>query len=118
MTNTFAVRATTTVIGLLIVGMAVFGGGQLVQNTTPVQKGERFEVAPVPREADREALRAAARSFSAAFAKGDAKAAASHWTEQGEYEDQSGDVLRGRVAIESAFSNFFKEKKPAKMEIQ
>src|SRR5262245_47084156 len=121
MTNRLASLVTPTVIGFLIIGTALFGGSQLARYTRPVQKGERPELATVPdavREADREAIRAAARSFSEAFAKGDAKASASHWTELGVYEDQSGEVLRGRTAIESAFSDFFKEKNPRKMEIQ
>src|SRR5258708_2885455 len=56
-----------------------------------------------PREADRQAIRQASRAFSAAFDKRDAKAVAAFWTEQGEYQEESGDVVRGHAAIEKAF---------------
>jgi uncharacterized protein (TIGR02246 family) len=60
-------------------------------------------------EADREAIRRQSRDFVQAFAKGDAKAVASSWTEQGEYYDDAGTALRGRAEIEKEFAQFFKD---------
>src|SRR5271157_6377883 len=70
------------------------------------------------READREAILQSAREFSAAFEKGDAKAVAALWTEQGEYESDDGTILRGRAAIEAAFAAHFKVRPAEKMEIK
>src|SRR5262249_59933625 len=39
-----------------------------------------------------------AKAFAAAFDKGDAKALAEFWTEDGDYTDQSGKRLEGRAA--------------------
>src|SRR5262249_10117642 len=60
------------------------------------------------READREAIRKSAYDFVQAFEKGDAKAIAALWTEQGEYHDESGEMLHGRAAIEKAYAEHFK----------
>jgi len=62
---------------------------------------------PTTRSADEEAIRAQAKEFCAAFAQGDARAVAAFWTEQGEYQDES-ETLRGRDAIEKAYSEHFK----------
>src|SRR4029450_12487203 len=61
------------------------------------------------RAADREAIRRQSGDFVQAFAKGDAKAVAASWTEQGEYYDDTGTALRGRAEIEQEFAQFFKE---------
>jgi uncharacterized protein (TIGR02246 family) len=66
---------------------------------------------------DREAILKSSRDFAQAFAKGDAKAIASFWTENGEYHDESGEVVRGRDAIEKAFAEFFKDKPSTKVEV-
>jgi uncharacterized protein (TIGR02246 family) len=70
------------------------------------------------RDADREAILQSAHDFTAAFEKGDAKAVAALWTEQGEYESDDGTILRGRTAIESAFAAHFKGRPAEKMEIK
>jgi uncharacterized protein (TIGR02246 family) len=71
-----------------------------------------------PRRAgDEQAVRAASRDFVAAFNKGDAKAVAALWTEQGECHDAAGEPIRGRAAIEQAFAEFFKENPKAKIEV-
>src|SRR5262245_11728789 len=61
------------------------------------------------RAADRAAIQAASREFAAAFNKGDAKAVAALWTEQGECYDAAGEPILGRAAIEQAFAEFFKD---------
>lgn len=42
-----------------------------------------------------------AREFIAAFEKGDAKAVAAFWTDNGDYVDQTGREFKGRAAIQS-----------------
>src|SRR5271157_1383554 len=61
--------------GFFGTGLWVAGGPQA--KDAPVSEGSS-------READREAILQSARDFTAAFEKGDAKAVAALWTEQGE----------------------------------
>src|SRR5579872_1082373 len=68
-------------------------------------------------EAARDAIRKSAKDFEKAFEKGDAKAAAALWTEDGEYYDDSGIELHGRAAIEKAYAELFKERPNGKVEI-
>jgi uncharacterized protein (TIGR02246 family) len=58
-----------------------------------------------------------AEGFVAAFHKGDAKALAAHWTPDGDYTDQTGRTLKGREAIEKAFSGMFAEHKGLKVRV-
>jgi uncharacterized protein (TIGR02246 family) len=67
---------------------------------------------------DEEAIRKAARDFSAAVAKGDAKAIAALWAESGEFEDDVGQVLRGREAIEKSYTEMFKEQPGGKLDVK
>jgi uncharacterized protein (TIGR02246 family) len=66
---------------------------------------------------DEAAMHKNAEAFVEAFQKGDAKAVAAFWTEDGEYTDKTGRKLKGRKAIEKAFTNFFKENKDLKARI-
>ena len=66
---------------------------------------------------DKEAIAKCAEAFLDAFHKGDAKALAAFWTDGGEYYDDSGVELRGRAAIEKAYTELFKEKPKGKIEI-
>src|SRR5258708_38405417 len=50
------------------------------------------------------ALLKCANKFVDAFHKGDAKALAAHWTPHGDSTDPPGKTLKGREAIEQAFS--------------
>ena len=81
---------------------SVFSTGHLASGEpqtkdTPVSEGSS-------READRAAILQSGRNFTAAFEKGDAKAVAALWTEQGEYESDDATEPRGRAAIEAAFT--------------
>ena len=68
------------------------------------------------RPADEKAIREAAQGLARAFGKGDAKAMAAFWTEEGEYVD-GGDVpLRGRAALEKAYGEFFAKREELKVE--
>jgi uncharacterized protein (TIGR02246 family) len=70
------------------------------------------------RNADRAAILQSARDFSAAFEKGDAKAIAALWTDDGEYESEDGTILCGRAALEASFAVHFKAHPAGKMEIK
>lgn len=63
------------------------------------------------------AIRKAIDSYVAAFNKGDAKALAAHWTEQGEFVTPAGKELRGRPQLEEDFAAYFSETENAKIEL-
>lgn len=69
------------------------------------------------READREAVRATVKDFIKAFDKGDAKALADFWTEEGEYVAGDGTTLHGRAALEDGYFQFFKKNPDVKLEL-
>ncbi len=95
--------------GLIGTGLSISGAPQA--KDAPVSEG-------TARKADREALLQSGRDFCAAFEKGDAKTVAALWTEQGEYENEDGTILRGRTAIEAAFAANFKDRPAGKMEVK
>lgn len=68
--------------------------------------------------ADLAAIRETAKSYVEAFERGDAKAIAALWAEDGVYADRSGDTVQGRDAIEKAFEEFFSKNKGAKLQIE
>src|SRR5262245_44332917 len=69
-------------------------------------------------EGDEAAIATTAEAFVEAFDKGDAKAVAAFWTPSGDYIDQTGQLFKGREAIEEAFSQFFAENKGLKLGIE
>jgi uncharacterized protein (TIGR02246 family) len=66
---------------------------------------------------DEAAVRKASADFIQAVEKGDAKAVAAFWTEDGEYIGDDGTTLRGRAEIEAAYAKVFAKKKNVKVEI-
>ncbi len=66
---------------------------------------------------DEAAIRKATADFIKVFEKGDAKAVAASWTEEGEYIGDEGTTIRGRAAIEAAYAKAFAKKKNPKVEI-
>jgi uncharacterized protein (TIGR02246 family) len=70
-----------------------------------------------PNGADRAAIMKSARSFADAFNKGDAKAIAALWTENGESREAGGKTYLGRAAIEKAYADNFKSNRGAKIEV-
>jgi uncharacterized protein (TIGR02246 family) len=68
-------------------------------------------------DADRDAIQKSARAFAEAFNKGDAKAIAAMWTENGECREANGEAFRGRAVIENAYAEFFKASAGAKIEV-
>src|SRR6516225_2283570 len=59
---------------------------------------------------DDAAIRKAAADFIKLVDKGDAKAVAAAWTEDGEYITDDGTTIRGRADIESAYAKAFAKK--------
>jgi uncharacterized protein (TIGR02246 family) len=66
---------------------------------------------------DEAAIRKASAEFSKVVEKGDAKAVAASWTEDGEYIGADGTTIRGRADIEAAYAKAFAEKKNPKVDI-
>jgi uncharacterized protein (TIGR02246 family) len=64
-----------------------------------------------------EAIQKQAEAFVEAFHKGDAKAVAACWTTDGDYIDVAGRQIKGREAIEKAFTDFFTQNKGLKIRI-
>jgi uncharacterized protein (TIGR02246 family) len=56
-------------------------------------------------------------AFIEAFHKGDAKALAAFWTEDGDYTDQNGHHMKGRAAIEKTFGEHFGQHPGLKLRI-
>jgi uncharacterized protein (TIGR02246 family) len=63
------------------------------------------------------ALMKNAQAFVDAFEKGDAKAVAAFWAEDGDWVNLTGRRLQGRPSIENAFKDFFTENKGSKLRI-
>jgi uncharacterized protein (TIGR02246 family) len=87
------------------------------------KRDPRVEALRTPPESDKRypkeeaALLENAKGFVEAFHKGDAKALAAFWTEDGDYVDQAGRSRTGRDAIEKTFQEFFAENKGLKLRI-
>jgi uncharacterized protein (TIGR02246 family) len=69
------------------------------------------------RSDDEAAVRKATAEFIKAVEKGDAKAVANSWTPDGEYIDDDGTTIRGRAAIEAAYTKAFARNKKLKVEL-
>ncbi|MGD9646491.1 MAG: SgcJ/EcaC family oxidoreductase [Pirellulales bacterium] len=96
-------------MGLLVVASV---RGQHI-GTTAVPNADAAD-----RAADEKAIRASAEKFLAAFRSGDGKALAAAWTENGEYVNDQGVAIRGRAAIEKAYAELFKARKPNEASMQ
>lgn len=89
------------------VSAAICGVGLLSLQRSPNRVDAQVPVS-ADRAADTKAVLESSKAFSQAFQKGDAKELALHWTENGEYSDDRGVNLRGRDAIEKAFTAVLK----------
>jgi uncharacterized protein (TIGR02246 family) len=88
------------------------------QDKTPAPaKAAAGPVGEANRAGDEEAIRKATADFIKAVEKGDAKAVAAAWTEGGEYISDDGTTIRGRAAIEAAYTKAFAKKDRPKVEI-
>lgn len=72
-------------------------------------------VDPDPRQAE---ITSAAVEFVRAYERADAKAIAEMWTPDGDLVDLDGRVIRGRKAIEKAFTELFRENQGQKVRIE
>jgi uncharacterized protein (TIGR02246 family) len=89
------------------------------QTVVPDQVPIKADNPPDPKRADDEtAIRKATADFIKLVEKGDAKGVAASWTEEGEYIGDDGTTLRGRAAIEQAYSKAFAKKKNTKVEFK
>jgi uncharacterized protein (TIGR02246 family) len=95
------------VFAAIALGIAVNGGVWGQDSTQP----------GVDAAAELAAIRATEASFQAAFDKGDAQGVAAHWTEDGEFIDETGRRLRGREEIEAAYADFFAANPDARITI-
>src|SRR5262245_59328423 len=66
---------------------------------------------------DRDAILRRASLFAVAFNKGDARAIASLWTDNGESRDAAGRTFVGRTMIEKVYNAFFKANPGEKIEV-
>lgn len=69
------------------------------------------------KDADLAAIRQAAAEFETAFNSGNAKTVAAHWTEDGDYTADSGEVFSGRGAIEKQYAKILAASKGLKLQI-
>jgi len=118
MKNRVPLFAAGGLFAAVVAGWISHGNGQTTRTEAVQNKSGSAAGDDQDRPADREAIRQAAREFADAFAKGDAKAAAAHWTDRGEYQDDSGELLRGRAEIEKTFADHFKYKPGGKLELR
>ena len=96
---------TKVLTNLMIIFLLAYAGELLAQS------------AGAPGQGELAAIRESSRAFVAAFDKGDAKAVAALWTEDGEYSDERGQVFTGRAAIEKEYATFFAANPGAKLKL-
>jgi uncharacterized protein (TIGR02246 family) len=66
---------------------------------------------------DISAIRKAIESYVAAYNRGDASAAASHWSQKGSYLTQTGEYVKGPDKIRQAMEKFFAEHKGIQVKV-
>src|SRR4051794_34825898 len=86
-------------------------------NALPAKAEAEADVKDPKRADDDAAIRKASTDFIKLVESGDAKGVAASWTEDGEYIGDDGTSLRGRAAIEVAYTKAFAKKKRTKVEI-
>jgi uncharacterized protein (TIGR02246 family) len=69
------------------------------------------------RHEDEAAIRKVSADFLKAVEKGDAKAVAAFWTEDGEYITEDGTTIRGRADLEAAYAKALAKNKKLKLEV-
>ncbi len=79
-----------------------------------IQSDEGVQV----RSDDEKAIRQVAESYLDAFHRGDAKAMAAHWTEDGDFINIRGERIQGREVIEKQFEQFFSQSGNARLDIE
>jgi uncharacterized protein (TIGR02246 family) len=89
--------------------LAAVAGGYLAGQSGPADKApaRAAEARGPERKADEDAIRKLSAELTQALGKGDAKALAALWTEEGEYIADDGTTVRGRPALEAAYAKIF-----------
>jgi uncharacterized protein (TIGR02246 family) len=107
-------KATPSVLfaTLMVLGSAVSGQPPKVEIIRSAQAGD-----PAGRSEDEKAIRSQVAVFVDAFGKGDAKAIAALFTEQGEAIDADGAAIRGRKALEAHYAERFQANPGEKIEV-
>jgi uncharacterized protein (TIGR02246 family) len=103
----------------LLVGglLAALGAGLLgIPAGMFAQPGDAAGARKPDHKRDEKAIRKLSAEFARALAKGDAKAVAGFWTEEGEYLADDGTAFRGRAAIAKAFAAYFAENPKLRVE--
>jgi uncharacterized protein (TIGR02246 family) len=93
--------------------------GFLTGQDRPARDGGPAAAKPADpkRKADDEAIRKVSAELTRALDKGDAKALAGLWTEEGEYVGDDGTTVRGRPALEAAYAKHFAKNPNVKVEV-
>ena len=106
--------------GLTVLGIVACGDATQKQPIAP----QRADTPPArdaaPESADtseEQAVRQTAAAFVKAYNAGDAKAIAAQFTPNAEFQDEQGNLFRGREEIEAEYVAFFKEYPKAHIEI-
>jgi len=94
--------ATVGVVAVVAIGLV------LAQDKPPAKEA--------PRPDDEKAIRETSEAIAKAFEKGDAAAFAGFFTEEGEYQDEDKDIVRGREALTQAYAKFFAKRPELKVE--
>jgi uncharacterized protein (TIGR02246 family) len=99
-----------------------FGGLSLLLFRSPPQPIQAAPADEPPARAeappDLAALRKMGEDYVAAFNKGDVKALVGFWMPDGEFAGADGVTVKGRDALEKAYTDFFKENPGAKLQIE
>jgi uncharacterized protein (TIGR02246 family) len=95
---------------------------EALENADPASPETDSEAPVAPRteaqRVDEAAIRTGNLAFAQAYAKGDAKAAAEHFTADAEYVDERGVVFEGRKAIEQSLDSFFAENPDCRLDVE
>jgi uncharacterized protein (TIGR02246 family) len=105
-------------LGIVLVSAVVPAGAQSPSNKPESGPSPKASADPSrTARADLAAIRQTSLDFEAAFNNGDASAVAAHWTEDGDYRAETGQVFSGRPAIESEYREFFAAHKGQRIKI-
>jgi uncharacterized protein (TIGR02246 family) len=99
--------------------LVALSAGFLTGQDRPARDGGPADAAKAgdpKRKADDEAIRKVSAELTRALDKGDAKAVAALWTEEGEYVGEDGTTVRGRPALEAAYAKLFAKNPHVKVE--
>jgi uncharacterized protein (TIGR02246 family) len=112
--NRYLIAASAFIAGIAVTIAYRASAEPPVQPTAP--SGAPSRVAG-SEDSERAAILTSARDFETAFAKGDAKALAEMYTENGESRAADGRTLLGRAAIEKAYTELFKASPGTKIDV-